>query len=157
LGDGERYGRPSTAVHDENVAKVRALLLEQPHLTLRTIAEELVRRVHRIRPEEYRDLGSWTLLHDNAPAHTATLLTRYYAKNLIAVLSRYSPDMVSAEYFPFPKFRLKMEGHFFNDSPATQRACTDQLKVMSQNDFSRVFEQLYGRCKECMTRQGGSV
>jgi len=35
LGDDERSGRSSTAVHDENVAKVRALLLQSPRLTLR--------------------------------------------------------------------------------------------------------------------------
>jgi len=34
------------AVHDENVAKMRVLLLEQLHLSLRIIAEELVHRIH---------------------------------------------------------------------------------------------------------------
>jgi len=32
------------------------------------------------------DPGSWTILHDNAPAHTATLSTRYYNKNKITVI-----------------------------------------------------------------------
>jgi len=61
LGDDERNGgRPSAAVHDENIAKTRALLLGQHHLTLQIITEEFVHRVHRIRTE-YRDPGSWTL------------------------------------------------------------------------------------------------
>lgn len=41
LIDDERCRKPSTAVHNKNVAKVRARLLEQPHLTLWTIAENL--------------------------------------------------------------------------------------------------------------------
>jgi len=41
LGNDERSGRPSTAVHDENVSKVRTILLEQPHLTIRIIIENL--------------------------------------------------------------------------------------------------------------------
>lgn len=41
LEDDKRSGRPATAVHDENVAKVRVLLREQPHLNLRAIAEDL--------------------------------------------------------------------------------------------------------------------
>jgi len=58
LGDDER--RPPTAVHDENVAKARCCS-DNLVSSLRVVAEELVRRVRRIRPE-YRDPGSRTLL-----------------------------------------------------------------------------------------------
>jgi len=57
LGDDERNERPSTAVHDDNVAKMHALMLEQPHLPLWIITEEIVHRIHRIQPE-YHDPGS---------------------------------------------------------------------------------------------------
>ena len=119
------------------------------------VMKRLMHRIRRIRPE-YRLPGSWTLLHDNAPAHTATLLTRFYAENKITVLSHppYSPDLAPADYFLFPKLKLKMKGHFFDDIPAIQRACTKQLKAIPQNEFSRAFEQLYRRCNECITRQG---
>lgn len=45
-----------------------------PSICRRLWSITLVRRIRRIRLE-YRDPGSWTLLHDNAPSHTATLLT----------------------------------------------------------------------------------
>jgi len=51
MGDDEQSGRSSTTVHDEQVAKARALLLRQPYLSLRIMAEEeLVHRIRRIRP-----------------------------------------------------------------------------------------------------------
>lgn len=56
---GSRWRRPSTAVHDENVSKVRALPLERPRLSLRIVAAELVRRIHRIR-SGYNDPNGWT-------------------------------------------------------------------------------------------------
>ncbi|VVC38983.1 Transposase, type 1 [Cinara cedri] len=89
------------------------------------VMKRLMPRIHRIRPE-YRLPGSWTLLQDNAPANTATLLTRFYAENKIIVLSHspYSPDLAPADYFLFPKLKLKIKGHFFDDIPAVQRACT---------------------------------
>lgn len=290
LEDDERCGRPATAVHNENVTKVRTLLLSQPHLTVRALAEELrigkdavrtiltqrmnrrkvcarfvphmltdeqkqirlscyqdfietadsdsnflktivtgdeswcfmydpqtkrqssawlspgeqrptkvrqqkskvktmliaffdskglihhefvpvgqtvnarfylevmkrlVHRIRRIRPE-YKDPGSWTLLHDNAPAHTATLLTHYYAANQITVLSHppYSPDLAPADFFLFPKVKLKMKGHFFQTVQAIQSACTEQLKAIPQRSYSNAFEGLYRRCKECVAREG---
>ncbi len=36
-----KCGRPATAVHNENDAKVRVLLAKQPYLTLQAIAKEL--------------------------------------------------------------------------------------------------------------------
>lgn len=72
-------------------------------------------RIRRIRPE-YRLPESWTLLHDNAPAHAPTLLTRFYAENKIIVLSHppYSPDLDHADYFLFPKLKFKMKSNFFD-------------------------------------------
>jgi len=37
------------------------------------VLKRLVRRIRRVRPE-YREDGSWRLLHDNAPSHRSTLL-----------------------------------------------------------------------------------
>lgn len=119
------------------------------------VMKRLVHRIRRIHPE-YQDPGIWCLSHDNAPGHTATLLTRYYAANQITVLSHppYSPDLAPADFFLFPKLKLKMKGRFFNDIPAIQAACTAQLKAIPQKDFSDSFKALYRRCEECVNREG---
>lgn len=85
-----------------------------------------------------------------AVAHRNT----FDAANQTNVLSHppYSPDLAPADYFLFPK--IKMKGHFYNDIPAIQRACTEQLRAISENDFHRAFEQLYERCNEGIIWEG---
>jgi len=101
-----------------------ASLLERPHLALRVVAEGLAHRIRRI-PDP---AGRTVLLRDNAPAHTATLSTRYYAKNRITrsriPSALHSSDSAPADCFLFPK--LKSKGHFFNDIPAIRRARAEQ-------------------------------
>ena len=50
------------------------------------VLKRLVSRIRRIRPE-YREEGSWRLLHDNAPSHRSTLTTDYLAKNRIVTIN----------------------------------------------------------------------
>ncbi len=89
------------------------------------------------------------LLHCNT-------LTCYYDANQIAVLSHlfYVPNLALADYFPLPKFMLKIKGHFFEYISVIQRACTSQLKSVPQRDFSHAFAELYQRCKRCVTKEG---
>lgn len=58
------------------------------------VLKRLVRRICRIRPE-YREEGSWRLLHDNAPSHRSTLVTDFLTKKRILTInhSPYSPDL----------------------------------------------------------------
>ena len=57
------------------------------------VLKRLLHRIRRIRPE-YREGGSWRLLHDNAPSHRSTLATDFLTRNRILTInhSSYSPD-----------------------------------------------------------------
>jgi len=59
------------------------------------VLKRLLSRIRRIWPK-YRDPGSWRLLHDNAPSHSATIVSDYLAKNHISLInhSPHSPDLV---------------------------------------------------------------
>ena len=49
------------------------------------ILKRLMARIRRIRPE-YRDPETWSLLHDNAPGHTSSLIVRqFFARNQVCV------------------------------------------------------------------------
>ena len=41
------------------------------------VMKRLLARICRVRPE-YRESGSWRLLHDNAPSHPSTLVTDFF-------------------------------------------------------------------------------
>lgn len=58
------------------------------------VLRRLVSSIRRVRPE-YRERGSWRLLHDNAPSHRSNLVTDFLTQNGILTInhSPYSPDM----------------------------------------------------------------
>lgn len=122
------------------------------------VLKRLVHRIRRIRPE-YKEPGSWSLLHDNAPSHTANLVQKFLARNQISVISHppYSPDISPPDYFLFPKLKIPMKGHFFEDVPAIQKACTEHLKSIPVKDFEKAFEALYKRCIACVGADGDYV
>lgn len=69
------------------------------------VLKRLVSRIRRVRPE-YREEGSWRLLHDNAPSHRSTLTTDFLTKNRILTInhSPYSPDMAPCDFFCLENF-----------------------------------------------------
>jgi hypothetical protein len=45
------------------------------------VIKRLVTRVHRIRPE-FKESGSWYLLHDNALAHSSGFVSRVFGEKM---------------------------------------------------------------------------
>ena len=105
---------------------------------------------------QYRENGSWRLLHDNAPAHRLTLIIDFLAKNHILSVnhSAYSPDMAPCDFYLFGKLHLAMKGKRFAPVEAIQKACTDILKDISVNDLKHSFEKLLDRAKQCIEARG---
>jgi hypothetical protein len=64
------------------------------------VMKRLIPQVHRIRPE-FQENRSWFLLHDTAPAHSSSVVSKFLAKRGICVLSHlpYLPDLVPADFF----------------------------------------------------------
>ena len=62
---------------------------------------------------EMKPSGNWSLLHDNASAHNATVVRQFLASRKVTVLHHppYSPDMTPADYFLFPKLKSKLKGN----------------------------------------------
>ncbi len=73
-----------------------------------------IRRIHRLRPTLIES-GNWFLLHDNVPANTSLRVRSFLPKNKVVLLdhSPYSPDLVTANYFLFPKPKITMESKRF--------------------------------------------
>jgi hypothetical protein len=64
------------------------------------VIKRLLAQVHYVRPE-FQESGSWYLLHNNAPAHSLVIVSKFLAKQGIPVLSHppYSPNLVPADFF----------------------------------------------------------
>jgi len=119
------------------------------------VLKRLVARIHRIRPQ-FRETGSWMLLHDNARPHTAVIIKQFLAKSGIVALNHpsYSPDLSPADYFLFPKIKTALKGHRFDDRKDIEKNVTAQLSAVSSDEFHTCFQHLYNRSKKCVDVQG---
>ena len=73
-----------------------------------------LRDVRRKRPELWEN-QTWMLHHDNAPAHASLLICSYLAKHQTSVVPHppYSPDLIPADFFLFPKLKTTLKGCHF--------------------------------------------
>ena len=87
---------------------VHAEFLPQGQNINQHVYKNILRRLMRSVWEKRRELWetrSWLLHHDNAPAHNALGILKFFAKNNIAALEQppYSPDLAPCDLFLFPK------------------------------------------------------
>jgi len=124
----------------------------------KSVLDRLLKRMRRIRPDQYSS-GDWFLLHDNAPAHTAIIVSEFLAKKSVTVITHppYSPDLAPADFFLFPKLKMTMKGHRYDDIMDIQRNVTREMKAIPAEKFFRAFRNLYDRSKICIERGGDYV
>ena len=119
------------------------------------VMKRLLSRIRRVRPQ-YRENGSWRLLHDNAPAHRSTFITDFFNKNHILTVnhSPYSPDLAPCDFYLFGKLHLAMKGKRYADIETIQKASTAILKNISTERLKNSFEMLIDSAKRCIDAQG---
>jgi len=114
-----------------------------------SVLECLWKRIRSVRPE-YSAPGSWFLLHDNAPVHPAVAVQEFLAWKQVCVL--HHPPY--CDYFLFPKLKLPLKGHPFEDVQDIQAAVTSSLRAIPQGDVQRSFQSLPNRATSCIDADG---
>ena len=96
-----------------------------------------------------------SLVHKNAPAHTAASVYQFLTQNILSPLSTpYPPDLYPPGYFLFSKLKMKLKGLQFANIVEIQDAATDELKKTQKEEFSAALEKLYDRVKACIYANG---
>ena len=74
------------------------------------VMQRLLARICRVR-SQYKAQGSWSLLHDNAPAHKCITVRNFLASKSIQVFDHpaYTPDLSLCDYFLYPKFKMQLK------------------------------------------------
>lgn len=119
-----------------------------------SVLKRLKARIHRVRPELVKN--GWILHHDNAPVHTASIVTKYLALKNITVLSQppYSPDLAPCDYFLFPKTKSHLKGTCFEDLSAIQLNATRVLNCVTLQEFRGCFDSWVRRWNRCVELLG---
>ncbi|VEN44570.1 unnamed protein product [Callosobruchus maculatus] len=140
VNDEERAGRPSTSTTDENIDKVKKIVLVNRRITVTEIAEDLNISIGSCHSILTNDLGMSRVaakFHDNAPAHTSLLVREYLAKNSTVMVPQqpYSPDLVPCDFFLFPKLKRPMKGPRY--------ATIKEIKTASNEELNKTKKMIF--------------
>jgi len=123
IEEDPKSGRPSMSIDDDRVGKVLAVFRKNVPRG-ETVNKELYLNVmkclraavRRKRPEAWTN-NTWMLHHDNAPAHVSLLIREFLTKHETTVVPQppYSPDLVPADFFLFPKLKSSLKGRRFQN------------------------------------------
>ena len=121
------------------------------------VMDRLLKRIQRVRPAALSS-RDFFLLHDNTPAHKAASVCQFLnQKNVITLYPPplpYSPNLSPPDYFLFPKLKIKLKGLHFADDAEMQKAETDELKKVQNEEISAAFQKLYDRAKASIYANG---
>ena len=91
------------------------------------------------------------LLHDNAPAHKARIVTEFLEPEKVNVLPHHplSPDLAPCEYFLFPKYQVHLSGERYMSKNALGSAFYPFLMGVPIQDC----EQHFKNWIDCLKRR----
>jgi transposase len=84
------------------------------------------------------------LHHDIAPAHASSLIREFLTKNEITVVPQppYSPDLVPAYFFLFPKLKSSLKGQRFESTEEIEKNSLTELLAIPKIIITGLFPKL---------------
>jgi histone-lysine N-methyltransferase SETMAR len=101
----------------------------------------LLKGISRVRPQ-FRAEGSWFLLHDNAPSHSALVAKTFLANHGVVEISHppYSSDLAPEDLFFFPTVKTALKGKRFQDVEDIKKNVTAELNAVLLEAFVDCFK-----------------
>ena len=99
---------------------------------------------------------SFTLLQDNAPAHTSAMAADYFHRVQMDLLSHppYSPDLAPCDFWLFPMMKKKLKGRRFESLDDLKIEVGRILRATPSEEFQQAFEKLIYRYEQCVASDG---
>ncbi|XP_076661839.1 LOW QUALITY PROTEIN: protein GVQW3-like [Halictus rubicundus] len=144
--DLPRAGRPSMASTDENIEKIKKMVIDNRRLSVREVAHEVEMShmsVHNILTEV---LGMRRVAARLVPKEL-NFLQKEHRK-------AYSPDMAPCDFFLFPKLKLPLWGRRFESIEAIKENSHKELKAPPSSAFKKCFEDWEKRWRMCIASDG---
>ncbi len=112
--------------------------------------------VRRKRPHKWQG-RQFTLLQDNAPAHTSVLAAEYFHKTQMELISHppYSPDLAPCDYWAFPHLKNIVQGRRFESVDDLKIEISQALRAIPAAEFEEALKKLEMRYEKCVERNGG--
>ena len=96
------------------------------------------------------------LLHDNAPAHKARIVTEFLKAENVTVLPHpaYSPDLAPCDFLLFPKLKFHLSGTKYKSRNALGSAIYQYLMSIPIQEYEHCFQKWIDRLKRCINAEG---
>ena len=156
----ERPGRPSTSTTDENVEKVKEMVMNDCRITIREVADDVA-----ISIDSCHEIFSNVLGMERVTAKFVPKLLNFEQKqrrmevaqeSLTMPQPPYSPDMAPCDFSLFPKIKRTLEGRRFTAIDGIKNASLKELKAIPKIEFEKCFEDWKKRWHKCMISNGDS-
>ena len=111
--------------------------------------------MRRKRPEAWTN-NAWMPHHDNAPAHASLLVCEFLMKTEMTVVPHlpYSPDLVPADFFLFPRLKSSLKDHRFQTVEEIEENSIRDLRAVPQNTFQDTFQNWKKHWERCIMSGG---
>ena len=96
------------------------------------------------------------LLHDNAPAHTCSIVTNILKSEKVTVLPHppYSPDLAPCDFSLFPKLKNFLSGRRYRSRQALGSAVHQYFQGIPKAEYRDAFRKWIHRLKLCISNRG---
>ena len=117
----------------------------------KNVLKKLKAHLKRRRPKT--GLKYSCLLHDNAPADKARIVTEFLVSEKVNVPThrRFLPDLAPCDYLLFPKLRFHLSGKRYKSKNAHGSAVYQFLMGVPVQDYERCFQNSIDRLKKLHT------
>lgn len=138
-------------VHHEYAPRGQTINKEYYLEVLKRLRDAIRRKRHQLWSS-----GDWLLHHDNVPAHASNLVQQYLTKHKVVQLRQppYSPDVAPCDFWLFPRLKMPLIGHRFDDKETVGTNTTNALKAISKNEFQDCFQKWKGRWERILQSSG---
>ena len=146
--------RPSTSSTEVNIAKVKEIVTENCHLSLREIVAELSvshKSISTILKDclGMKRVAARLVLKD---LNFLQKINRVKAKNSTNIIeqSPYSLDMALDDFFLFPKVKIPLRSTRFQSIEDLKENSRRELKAIPENAFKKCFDDCIIRWHKCI-------
>ena len=156
--DDERPGRPSTSTTDENVEKVKEMVMNDRRITVREVADDVGISIGSCHEIFLNVLG----MKHVAVKFVPKLLNFVQKQRRMEVAQEsltmrqlpYLPDMAPCDFFLFPKIKRTLKSRRFTAIDDIKSASLKELKAIPKIEFKKCFEDWKKRWHKCIISNG---
>ncbi|XP_032668800.1 uncharacterized protein LOC116842993, partial [Odontomachus brunneus] len=150
--DDERPGRLSTSTTDDNVEKVKKMIMDNCRITIREVADDVGISFGSCQAI-FSDILGMKCVAAKFVSKLLNFVREFLSKNNTVMMPQppYSPDMAPYDFFLFPELKETMKGRRFANIEKIKTESLKELNAILKIAFQKCFEDWKKRWHKCIS------